>query len=107
MIQLFPKKTKRPRRYIAKFDTHDLVTDSVRFPSGKSVQVTMEGWYWNNLDWINANTWTTEQTLAHMAENGRENYSFTQALKVAIWQFIDSYDRDVKARRDACQHGTH
>lgn len=106
MIQLFPHRSKRPRRFIRKFDIHEIVTDTVRFPNGKTVQVTMEGWFWNNLDWINANTVTKEQTLVHIAEKGRGEYSLSHGLKIAIWQFIETYDRECKARKDACTYGT-
>lgn len=79
-----------------------LVTGQVRGLYGQDFVVTMEGWFWNALDWIAQNTALKKQKLVQEVLDHLVDSPLEEGLKHYIWQFMHRYDqemRNLKARQ--------
>ena len=89
-----------PKRHFKNIDIYDIITDCVRGSDGVERTVTMMGWHWRNLDWIEKNCeLASESFLVDIAERERERMGFDDAMQGVIYRFIKTYD-DQRQRRN-------
>lgn len=96
----------KPKRHYLNYGLYDEVTDSVKGSDGKEHVVTMRGWHWNNLDWVNSSAnVATEAMLVDGAIIGlfeekqippaereyKEEPSLSKSLEACIYFFIEAY----------------
>jgi hypothetical protein len=84
----------KPKRYYLTYGDHDYVTDSVTGSDGREHLVTMRGWHWYNLDWINTHTDTSEKMLVDNAVIGIyevQGMTLSKALEASVFFYINSY----------------
>lgn len=78
---------------ITTYPPETLITGHVRSLYGQDFVVTMEGWYWNALEWIAQNTRLKKQKLVQEVLDRLVESPLDEGLKHYIWQFMDSYDQ--------------
>jgi hypothetical protein len=83
----------RPQRYYKVYGLSDEVTDAVESSDGKTHLVTMRGWHWDNLDWIDKYTSATQAEMVDGAIIGtyEVNKPLSGCLEAAIYFFIEAY----------------
>lgn len=83
-----------PTRHFQSYGDHDYVTGNVTGTDGREHAITMRGWHWHNLDWINSHTSTTEAMLVDNALIGIyevQGMTLSTALEASIFFYINSY----------------
>jgi len=73
------------------------VTGHLRSYHGQNFVVTLEGWYWDALEWMDQNTRMKKQEVLQEVLDRLKESSLEEGLKTYIWCFMDRYDRDMTA----------
>ncbi len=76
------------------------ITNHVQNLHGQDYVVTLEGWYWNALEWIDQNTDLTKQKLVQEILDRLAESTLEDGLKNYIWYFMDRYDREMLALKN-------
>ena len=88
--------------YPLKFDNKEIITARLPSPYGDILPVTMEGWYWNALDWICYKRNQREKDFVGWALDNMDNwqFSFDDAMKLVIHRCYKRFTSRLKEWRE-------
>lgn len=88
--------------YPLKFDNKEIVSARLPSPTGDIFPVTMEGWYWNALDWICYKTHQKEHDFVGWAIDNMDTWqlSFDDAMKYVIHRYYKRFTGRLREWRD-------